>query len=161
MSAPPPPPAPLPPGTLAPEFRLPRTPDQTLALGSLRGRPVVLAFYPGDDTLVCTKQLCSYQDDLGMLTELGAVLWGISAQDLDSHERFAGKRGLAFPLLADTDKAVHRLYGTAGRLGLPRRAVFVVDAQGRLAWQHVSTLGLTNQDADTISAVLAGLPSPR
>ena len=94
------------------------------------GTPVVLAFYPGDDTMVCTKQLCSYQDDLSMLSDLGAVLWGVSTQGLDSHERFAKKRGLTFPLLADVDKKVHRAYGTAGRLGLPRRAVFVVDAGG-------------------------------
>jgi peroxiredoxin Q/BCP len=143
----------------APDFTLPAwTPwGRTSLTLSEQDSPVVLAFYPGDDTMVCTKQLCSYQDDLGMLSELGAVLWGISAQDLDSHERFATKRGLGFPLLADTDRAVHRLYGTAGRLGLPRRAVFVVDADGRLAWQHVSTLGLTYQDSDTIAGVLRSL----
>jgi peroxiredoxin Q/BCP len=149
-------------GSPAPDFTLPAWTAQgraDLTLSAQQGAPVVLAFYPGDDTLVCTKQLCSYQDDLGMLTDLGAVLWGISAQDLESHELFACKRGLSFPLLADTDKAVHRQYGAAGRLGLPRRAVFVVDAQGLLAWQHVSTLGLTYQDTATISAVLDGLRS--
>jgi peroxiredoxin Q/BCP len=147
----------------APDFTLPAwTPaGRTTLTLSEQTSPVVLAFYPGDDTLVCTKQLCSYQDDLGMLSDLGAALWGISAQDLDSHERFATKRGLGFPLLADIDKAVHRLYGTAGRLGLPRRAVFVVDAAGRLAWQHVSTLGLTYQDSDTIAGVLQGLQPER
>ncbi len=147
-------------GSPAPDFTLPAwTPEgrTELTLSAQSGAPVVLAFYPGDDTPVCTKQLCSYSDDLGMLTGLGAVLWGISTQDLDSHERFAAKRSLGFPLLADTDKAVHRLYGTAGRLGLSKRAVFVVDARGRLAWQHVSALGLTYQDTDTIAAVLTGL----
>lgn len=144
----------------APDFTLPAWSTDgatTLTLSEQRGTPVVLAFYPGDDTMVCTKQLCSYQDDLSVLSDLGAVLWGISSQDLDSHERFAKKRGLTFPLLADVDKAVHRAYGTAGRLGLPRRAVFVVDASGRIAWEHVSTLGLTYQDSDTIAGVLRQL----
>ena len=147
-------------GEPAPDFTLPAwTPEgrTDLTLSAQRGAPVVLAFYPGDDTPVCTRQLCSYQDDLGMLTGLGARLWGISTQDVDSHERFAAKRGLAFPLLADTDRGVHRLYGTAGRLGLSRRAVFVVDADGRVAWQHVSALGLTYQDGDTIARVLKEL----
>lgn len=148
----------------APDFTLPAwTADgaTTLTLSEQRGTPVVLAFYPGDDTPVCTRQLCSYQDDLGMLSDLGAVLWGISTQDVASHERFAAKRGLTFPLLADVDKAVHRAYGTAGRLGLPKRAVFVVDAHGDIAWEHVSTLGLTYQDTDTIAGVLRELQPDR
>jgi thioredoxin-dependent peroxiredoxin len=145
--------------SLAPDFTLPAwTPDgrTTLTL-SEQVSPVVLAFYPGDGTPVCTRQLCSYQDDLEVLRDLGAALWGISAQDLDSHERFAQRRGLTFPLLADTDRRVHRLYGAAGLLGLPKRAVFVVDADRQLVWQHVSTIGLTYQDSGTIAAVLKGL----
>ena len=70
------------------------------------GKPVVLVFYPGDDTPVCTKQLNSYNDGLEQFTELDAQVLGISAQDVDSHERFPGKHGFDFPLLADTDKAV-------------------------------------------------------
>jgi len=148
---------------LAPDFTLPAwTSDgrTTLTL-SEQASPVVLAFYPGDGTPVCTRQLCSYQDDLEVLRDLGADLWGISAQDLDSHERFAERRGLTFPLLADTDKRVHRLYGAAGLLGLPKRAVFVVDADRRLVWQHVSQIGLTYQDSGTIAKVLEGLQPDR
>lgn len=148
----------------APDFTLPAwTADgaTTLTLSEQRGTPVVLAFYPGDYTPVCTRQLCSYQDDLGMLSDLGAVLWGISTQDVASHQRFAAKRGLTFPLLADVDKAVHEMYGAKGRLGLPKRAVVVVDANGDIAWEHVSTLGLTYQDADTIAGVLRELHQPR
>ena len=145
--------------TPAPDFTLPAwTPQGRTELTlSAQRTPVVLAFYPGDDTPVCTRQLCSYQDDLGMLSGLGAALWGISTQDLDSHERFAARRGLAFPLLADTDKRVHELYGVAGRLGITRRAVFVVDAAGQLVWRRVSTLGLTYSDSDTIAGVLREL----
>lgn len=144
----------------APDFTLPAwTPEgrTTLSLSAQRGTLVVLAFYPGDDTPVCTRQLCSYQDDLGVLTALGAALWGISSQDVDSHQRFASKRGLTFPLLSDTDKSVHALYGAKGRLGLPKRAVVVVDAGGVVRYHHASQVGLTYKDTDTIANVLADL----
>lgn len=148
----------------APDFTLPAwTADgaTTLTLSAQRGTPVVLAFYPGDDTPVCTRQLCSYQDDLGMLSDLGAVLWGISSQDVASHERFAAKRGLTFPLLADVDKSVHRAYGTAGRLGLPKRAVFVVDAEGVVRFHRASSVGLTYADSAQIAGVVRELHQPR
>ena len=144
----------------APDFTLPAwTPDGAteLTLSAQRGAPVVLAFYPGDETPVCTRQLCSYQDDLGALTGLGAVLWGISAQDLASHERFATKRGLTFPLLSDQDKQVHALYGARGPMGLPKRAVVVIDGEGRIRWRHASQIGLTYQQTETIAKVLADL----
>lgn len=150
----------LDPGTAAPDFVLDGTsPDgrRPYVLSDLRGRPVVLAFYPGDDTPVCTKQLCSYQDSLGAFEELDALVLGISAQNLDSHERFAARRGLTFPLLADPDRTVIRLYGVDGPFGTTKRAVFVVDAEGVIRWKHVSTLGLTYQDVDTITGVLRDL----
>ena len=148
------------PGDTAPDFTLPAWTSggrTDLTLSAHQGSPVVLAFYPGDDTPMCTKQLCSYQDDLGVLTGLGAVLWGISAQDVTSHERFATKRGLSFPLLSDVDKRVHALYGAKGLLGLPKRAVIVVDGVGVVRWAHTSQVGLTFQDTDTIAAVLKTL----
>jgi len=150
----------LDPGTPAPDFVLDGTSPEgrrPYVLSDLRGAPVVLAFYPGDDTAVCTKQLCSYQDQLSRFADLDAVVLGISSQNLDSHERFAAKRGLTFPLLADPDKTVIRLYGVDGAFGTTKRAVFVVDAEGVLRWRHVSALGLTYQDVDTITGVLAGL----
>lgn len=146
-------------GTEAPDFVLDGTsPDgrASYVLSDLRGRPVVLAFYPGDETPVCTAQLCSYQHDLDAFAEFDALVLGISAQNLDSHERFAARRGLTFPLLADPDKTVARLYGATGPLGT-KRAVFVVDADGIVRWKHVSTLGLTYQTTETIAGVLAGL----
>jgi peroxiredoxin Q/BCP len=128
-----------------------------VSLAQHRGTPVVLAFYPGDGTPVCTKQLCSYQDDLQVLKGLGAQVWGISSQDVASHQRFAAKRGLTFPLLADTDKAVQKAYGVSGLFGMTKRSVFVVDREGVLRWSHVSQVGLTYQDVDTIAEVLKGL----
>jgi peroxiredoxin Q/BCP len=144
----------------APDFTLPAWTSggrTDLTLSAQRGAPVVLAFYPGDDTPVCTKQLCSYQDDLDVLTRLGAALWGISAQDVASHERFAAKRGLTFPLLADTDKQVHAQYGAKGLMGLPKRAVVVVDADGVVRYHHASQVGLTYKDTDAIATVVRGL----
>ena len=146
-------------GTEAPDFVLEGTsPEgrQSYVLSDLRGRPVVLAFYPGDETPVCTRQLCSYQDDMGRFAEFDALVLGISPQNLDSHERFAARRGLTFPLLADPDKTVARLYGVTGTLGI-KRAVFVLDAEGVVRWKHVAALGLSYQDADTIAGVLRDL----
>src|SRR5580692_7158885 len=102
------------PGDLAPDFTLPGTVGgqrSDFTLSAQRGHPIVLAFYPGDETLVCTKQLCSYQDDLRAFSDLGAELWGISSQDIESHEAFASNRKLTFPLLADVDNKVFAAYG--------------------------------------------------
>ena len=151
---------PLRPGDPAPDIDLPGWHDgqeRRFRLSEHRGAPVVLAFYPGDDTPVCTKQLCSYSDGLDELTATGAQVWGISAQDVDSHRRFADKRGLRLPLLADVDKSAVRAYGVDGPLGMVRRSVFVVDAGGRIAWSHVATVGLTYRDTVEIAAVLREL----
>jgi peroxiredoxin Q/BCP len=107
--------------------------------------------------MTCTKQLCSYQDDLSLLTGLGAQLWGISPQGLDSHERFAAKRGLSFPLLADPDRVAIKAYGVNGPLGHVKRSVFVLDTDGVVRWAHVSTLGITYQDTEKIAAALREL----
>lgn len=151
---------PLRPGDPAPDLDLPGWHDgqeRRFRLSDHRGAPVVLAFYPGDDTPVCTRQLCSYSDGLDALTATGAQVWGISAQDVDSHRRFADKRGLRLPLLADVDKSAVRAYGVDGPLGMVRRAVFVVDADGRIAWSHVAAVGLTYRDTDEIASVLREL----
>lgn len=147
-------------GSPAPDFSLEGVADgqrRLFNLSEARGEAVVLAFYPGDDTPVCTKQLCSYQDDLGRLADLRGQVWGISSQDIASHEAFAAKRGLSFPLLADPQRTAIRAYGVNGPLGRTKRSVFVVDASGVLRWSHVSTLGLSYQDSDTLAGVLRSL----
>lgn len=130
-------------GDLAPEFTLPGTGGRTYSLAQYRGSPVVLVFYPGDNTPVCTKQLCSYNDELSQFTQLSAQVIGISAQDVASHEQFAAKHGFQFPLLADTDKSVHRTYGVLGLMDLPRRSVFVLDAAGVIRFAHRAIVGVT------------------
>lgn len=130
-------------GDKAPDFTLPGTGGSTYSLASYRGQPVVLVFYPGDDTPVCTKQLNTYNNDLAQFEQVGAQVLAISAQDLASHDKFSGKHGFKFPLLADTDKVIAGLYGTLGPLGFPRRSVFVVDAEGVICYAHRAIAGLT------------------
>jgi peroxiredoxin Q/BCP len=151
-------------GQVPPDFTLPgieltdgEVSRSQYALSQQRGTPIVLAFYPGDNTTVCTRQLCSYTSGLENFTGFGASVWAISPQGLDSHEKFARKYDLAFPLLADEGLTVARQYGiTLGGAGL-RRSVFVIDADGVLRWKHVTLVGLTFPSAETIAAQLATL----
>ena len=130
-------------GDPAPDFTLPGTGGRNYSLVDFRGQPVVLVFYPGDDTPVCTKQLNTYNDDLEQFSDMNAQVIGISAQDVSSHDAFSGKHGFDFPLLADTDKAVAGLYGTLGPIGFPRRSVFIIDADGVVRYAHRAIAGLT------------------
>ncbi len=144
-------------GDQAPSFTLPSNLGHDISLSEYLGRPVVLVFYPGDDTPVCTKQLNSYNDDLAQFEALDAQVLAISAQSVESHEKFAGKHGFRFPLLADTDKAVAGEYGTLGPLGFPRRSVFIVDAHGVIRYAHRAIAGLTFRPVGELIDVLLGL----
>lgn len=151
-------------GDLVGDFSLPggRLDDDVFvrgrySLGEQRGNPVVLAFYPGDNTPVCTAQLCSYSDGLEALAACGAQVWGISPQGVDSHEAFARSRGLRMPLLADTDREVARALGIAAPVIGLRRAVFVIAPDGALHWKHVGTLGMRFPSAEVIAEQLAGV----
>ena len=144
-------------GDQAPDFTLPGTGGAEVSLHDFLGRPVVLVFYPGDDTPVCTKQLNIYNDELAQFEALDAQVIGISAQGVDSHERFSGKHGFGFPLLADTDKKVAALYGTLGPIGFPRRSVFIVDAQGVVRYAHRAIAGLTFRPVGELVDVLQKL----
>jgi peroxiredoxin Q/BCP len=144
-------------GERAPDFTLPSTGGQSVSLSDFAGRPVVLVFYPGDDTPVCTKQLNSYNEGLDQFEALDAQVLGVSAQNVDSHEKFSGKHGFKFPLLADTDKHVAGLYGTLGPIGFPRRSVFVIDAGGTVRYAHRAIAGLTYRPVSELVQVLQGL----
>ena len=144
-------------GDSAPSFTLPSTGGGEASLSDYAGKPLVLVFYPGDDTPVCTKQLNSYNDDLSQFEALDAQVVAISAQSVESHEKFALKHGFRFPLLADTDKAVAAAYGTLGPLGFPRRSVFVIDAGGVVRYAHRAIAGLTYRPVSELVEVLQGL----
>jgi peroxiredoxin Q/BCP len=142
-------------GDPAPDFTLPATGGREITLSTLRGGPVVLVFYPGDNTPVCTVQLNSYNDDLGQFEGLGAQILGISPQDVASHEAFAAEHGFSFPLLADIDKAVGSTYGVLGPIGFYRRSVFVVDGAGTVRYAHRAVAGLTYRRTDELVAAVA------
>ncbi|TRV74667.1 peroxiredoxin [Streptomyces sp. 130] len=129
------------------------------SLADARGRALVLAFYPGDNTTVCTRQLCSYSSGREAFEALDATVWGISPQDVDSHESFARAHGLRMPLLADPGRETARAFGVAAPGIGVRRAVFLIDAEGVLRWKHVALLGATFQSLDTLSGQLSGIKS--
>jgi thioredoxin-dependent peroxiredoxin len=143
-------------GDPAPGFELPGTGGKTYRLSDYRGRKVILAFYPGDFTAVCTKQFCSYRDESERLEGLGADVLGISPQSVDSHERFTEEKRLSVPLLADEDKKVARAYGVlAGPM--VRRAIFVVDEEGTIRHRKVTMVGLSFETVDDLERALASL----
>lgn len=145
-------------GDLAPDFELEGT-EGAFRLSEHRGRPVVLLFYPGDETPVCTKQFCSYRDRGAELSALDAVVVGISAQDVRSHQKFKEHHNLNVPLLADTERSVAQAYGVSAPVMGTRRAVIVVDAEGKIAHRKVHVLGLSFATVDEITQVLADLPA--
>ena len=141
-------------GDIAPDFTLSGT-NGAFRLADHRGQTVVLVFYPGDDTKVCTKQLCEYTDRWDDLSGLDATIVGISGKDLASKEKFAEKRALKVPLLADPDRAVAALYGAKQAVLGTKRSTFVIDGEGVVRFRHDATLGLTYLSADELRAAIA------
>ena len=143
---------PLAAGTQAPNFSLPSKPGETLSLASLRGHPVVLAFYPADFSPVCGDQMALYNELGSEFAEHDARLIGISVDGAWCHQAFTEARHLHFPLLADFEPkgAVSRMYGVYREGdGFSERALFVIDRDGRIAWSYVSPVGV-NPGADGI-----------
>ena len=129
-------------GQAAPAFRLQDQGGKWHALSDYRGKWVAIYFYPKDDTPGCTTQACSFRDNIFAFGKEGAVILGISVDDVSSHKAFAEKHGLPFPLLADADKAVSKSYGVLktymGVMEMARRDTFIVDPQGRIAKHYES-----------------------
>ncbi len=150
----------LPPGTTAPDFSLYVTPDQKLSLEELRGKPVILTFYPADWSPVCGDQVGLYNEILSEFHKFGAELLGISVDGVWCHEAFAKDRHLHFPLLADFEPkgAVAQAYGAYRREeGVCERALFVIDKNGVIAWSYRSPVAV-NPGADGILEALEKLP---
>jgi peroxiredoxin Q/BCP len=147
-------------GEQAPDFELQGT-SGPFKLSEHRGERVVLLFYPGDNTMVCTKQFCSYRDRAEDFASLNATVVGISSQDLASHEQFTAKHGLNVPLLADENKAVAKVYSAVmPGVGSTARAVIVIDEQGVVRHRHDHRLGLDYQTVDELRDALGQLPGP-
>lgn len=148
-------------GDEAPDFTLPGIDggvEQAWTLSELRGQPVVLVFYPGDGTPVCTRQLVTYTDEIAAFADVGAQVLAMSPQSVDSHRAFAAENGgFAFPLLADEDKAVGLRYGIVGPLGFYRRSVFVIAPDGTIGWIHRAVAGLSFQPSEDIVAAVAAM----
>lgn len=150
----------LSPGTQAPDFSLPVTPDQKLSLRALRGRPVVLAFYPADWSPVCGDQLALYNEIMPEFHRFKAEVLGISVDGVWCHAAFARNRKLHFPLLADFEPkgAVARQYGAYREAdGTSDRALFVIDKDGVIRWSYCSPVAV-NPGADGILDALEQLP---
>ena len=145
-------------GEPAPDFELEGTAGR-FRLSEHRGERVVLLFYPGDGTPVCTRQFCSYRDS-DTFDQLEATVVGISRQDVESHENFSAEHDLGVPLLADTGGAVAKAYGAHRSVVGTKRAVIVVDEQGTVAFRHDHALGVSYLTADEIAAALRDLPTP-
>jgi thioredoxin-dependent peroxiredoxin len=143
-------------GDQAPEFALPGTGEQTYRLSDYRGSRVILAFYPGDFTVVCTRQFCSYRDNADRLAGLGAEVLGISPQSVSSHERFAKHHRLTVPLLADTEKRAARAYGVlAGPI--VRRSIFILDEEAVIRHRKVTLAGLSYESVDDLERAMAAI----
>ncbi len=144
-------------GEQAPDFELEGTGGRC-KLSEHRGERVVLLFYPGDNTMVCTKQFCSYRDRAEDFASLKATVVGISSQSLSSHEHFTTEHSLNVPLLADVDRAVAKAYSavTPG-LGTTSRAVIVIDEDGGVRHRPDHRLGLDFQTVDELAEALSSL----
>jgi peroxiredoxin Q/BCP len=145
-------------GDIAPDFDLDGT-DGRFKLSDHRGERVLMLFYPGDFTPVCTKQFCSYADRWEDFERLDATVVGISAQPVERHHEFKSMHGIRVQLLADVDRSVAKAYGLSQPLLGTRRAVVIVDERGVVAYRHVHLLGLDFQTVDELAEALAGLPA--
>jgi peroxiredoxin Q/BCP len=152
-------------GSKAPDFQLPDHTGKTVSLSQLAGKNVVLYFYPKDDTPGCTREACNFRDEHSALTKAGAVVLGVSPDGATSHQKFATKYSLPFPLLSDTEHKVADAYGVWGEkslygrkfIGLTR-ATFLIDAQGQVkqVWPKVKVDGHV---AQVLSALTGGAPA--
>ncbi len=138
-------------GTPAPGFELPDEHGQMHSLSKLRGNPVLLVFYPGDDTFGCRRQLCEIRDSWTSLEASGVHVFGVNPQSADSHQRFRGKYSFPFPILVDVGQRVARLYNANG--WIVKRTVVLIGADGRILFAE--------RGAPSPSRVLAALTAPQ
>jgi peroxiredoxin Q/BCP len=142
-------------GAAAPDFTLNDGDNRSWRLGDQRGKVVVLLFYPGDETPICTRQMCSVRDRWEDYAATGAEVVGISTDSVESHKKFAEHHELPLRLLSDANGEVAKMYGAQSLIpGKVARSVFVIDAQGRITHRDVRPLGLFKpKDDATLAAI--------
>jgi peroxiredoxin Q/BCP len=154
--------APIQPGLMAPDFELQDETGRRLRLSHLRGRALVLFFYPADDTAGCTKEACNFRDDYTAYQRAGITIWGVSPDSVESHAMFKAKYGLPFPLLADFNHAVCSIYGVWGQKSFMGRTyegvlrtTFLIDKDGRVArvFEKVRTAGHSTEVLAALQAL--------
>lgn len=153
----------LQPGTPAPDFELNDTPDQTVKLSDLKGKKIILAFYPGDWSPVCSDQMSLYNETLKLFTKHNAQLVGISVDSVWSHVAFSKDRSFHFPLLADFEpkgqvSKLYEAYDDEG--GTSQRALYVIDEEGIIQWEYLSPKGI-NPGADGILEAIEKLDNDK
>lgn len=147
-------------GQTAPDFQLDDHDGQPFRLSEQRGERLLLVFYPGDDTPVCTRQLCDYRDGIDAFGDLGVRVVGISKDDAESHRAFREKHDLPFTLLSDPELEVAAQYGAKGALGM-KRALFLVDEAGTVRYRHVESVALFRRRREEVLAALDALEGDR
>src|SRR3954447_14101404 len=142
-------------GDTAPAFTLKDGNGTEWSLSDHKGKTVVLMFYPGDDTPVCTKEMCSVRDHWSDYQTTGAEVVGISTDSVESHDKFSAKYDLPLRLLSDNEGRVRDLYGAKSLIpGRTGRAEFVIDPKGKIAYQKVRPIGLFRpSDRDVLAAI--------
>jgi peroxiredoxin len=151
-------------GSTAPDFTLVDQDRQPVTLGALRGRPVVLAFFPAAFSSVCTKELCTFRDGMSQLSKARAQVYGISVDTFFTLKAFHDAQGFTFPLLSDFNKTAIRDYGVfnedmIGLKGIAKRAVFVIDKDGVVRHREVLEDARNEPDYQKVFTTLSGLPS--
>lgn len=142
----------------APDFELEADSGERFSLSAQRGEMILLVFYPGDDTPVCTRQLCDYRDGIEAFRDLGVRVVGISRDDAESHRAFKAKHDLPFTLLSDPDLEVAEQYDSKGMLGM-KRSLFLIDEQGVIRYLHIETLPVFRRARDEILEAIEGIRS--
>lgn len=140
----------------APDFVLEDDQGQQFQLKDLRGSKVLLVFYPGDNTPVCTRQLCDYRDGIEAFEGLGVKVVGISNDSVESHRKFRDKHKLPFTLLSDPDLKVAEMYDSKGMLGV-KRSIFLLDEEGIIRYLHVEAVSLFRRKREELLKVIEGI----
>ncbi len=138
----------------ASDFKLKDADEKTFHLSKEAGKRLLLVFYPGDNTPVCTRQLCDYRDGIEQFAELGVTVVGISSDDAESHRRFRERHQLPFVLLSDTDLAVAEQYGCRAIVGM-KRGVFLLDEQQIIRYRHVESVAIFRRKREELIKAIA------